>query len=178
MIINNLMPRFFLKAAGNKIGFPTPPDKMSPQYRNRFASTNEVKVNTQGISGMCIHGKDPTEYQQTIDISDEGEQKLFDMVKSEFIQNNGVLEGDTTKKTEVFSDYLRGIPEEDRLKAAWTLDQLAYKYRSEFVSAVKQSEPEWELGKSFDSSVLQGITKDNIGKTVETNSSKGLDTRA
>lgn len=177
MNINNIMPQLFLQRSRNKNAFSNPLDKMSPQYRNRYADSNEVKLNSQGIAGMCIHGKDPSEYQQFIDISDEGSQKLFDMVKSEFIKNNGVLQGDTTKKTEVFSDYLRGIPEGDRLKAAWTLDQMGYQYRSEFVSAIKQSNPRWNLGEPFDSSVLQGITKDNIGAAAVDQSGRGLDVR-
>lgn len=181
MNINNsnfqykMLSDLFSKMTGNRAVSPDPSGKINEQFRNRYADVNEVKVNTQGLTGMCLHGKDPSEYQQPIEISDAGRQKLFDMVKSEFIQNNGVLEGDTTKKTEVYSDYLRGIPENDRLKAAWTLDQLGFQYRTEFVSAIKQSNPRWDLGKPFDSAVLNGITKDNIGEAA---ARKVFDTRA
>lgn len=175
MNINSLMPRLFLKTLGNKTGFPDSLNKMSPQYQNRYADVNEVKLNTQGISGMSMHGKNPSEYRQIIDISDEGKQKLFDMVKSEFIQNNGVLEGDTTKRTEVFSDYQRSIPEEDRLKATWTLQQLEFQYRSEFVSAVKRSNPNWDLGKPFDHDVIQKITIEDVSGTLDKQIGKGFD---
>ena len=150
-------------------------NKMSYQYGNKNSDTNVGKVNTQGISGMCIHGKDPSEYRQIIDISDENKQKLFEMTKSEFIQNNGVLNGDTTKKTKVISDYLRSIPEQDRLKGAWSWQQLESQYRTEFVSAVKQSNPEWDFAKPFDSSVFQGINIHTI--TVDKPTNNGLDIR-
>lgn len=175
MNINSLMPRLFLKTLGNKAGFPDFLDKMSPQYRNRYADVNEVKLNTQGISGMSLHGKNPAEYRKIIDISDEGKQKLFDMVKSEFIQNNGVLEGDTTKRTKVFSDYQRSIPEQDRLKATWTLERLSSQYRSQFVSAVKQSNPDWDFGKSFDHDVIEKITIKGVSGTLDKQSSNGID---
>lgn len=150
-------------------------NKMSYQYPKKNADTNVVKVNTQGISGMCIHGKDPSEYRQIIDISDESKQKLFKMTKSEFIQNNGVLNGDTTKKTKVISDYLRSIPEQDRLKGAWSWQQLESQYRAEFIATVKQSNPEWDLGKPFNSSVFQGINIHNT--TVDKQTNNGLDIR-
>lgn len=177
MNINNLLPQLFSIAAESKTGFSNPLDKMSPQYRNRYADVNEVKLNTQGVSGMCIHGKNPSEYRQLINISDKGKQTLFDMVKTEFIQNNGVLEGDTTKRTEVFSDYQRSIPEEDRLKATWTLEQLESMYRSEFVAAVKQSNPNWDFGTPFDHNVIQKLTKEDVSGSVDKQSSKGVDVR-
>lgn len=71
---------------------------------------------------------DTSAHRQIIKISDEGKQKIFDMVKSEFMEENGVHNGDTIHRTEVYADYLRGIPEQDRAKASWTLDRLEAEY--------------------------------------------------
>lgn len=172
---SNLVSALFSQNTGKSKNIFNPLEKIKSQQKNGYGEDRVELLNTQGIAGMCLHGKNPSEWQQTIQISDKGEQELFDMVKSEFIKNNGVLEGDTTKKTEVVSDYLRGIPEKDRLKASWTLDQLQFKFRSAFVSAVKQADPTWDFGKAIDRSVLEGITKESLRGTTNKHSSKGID---
>ena len=54
------------------------------------------------VPGM-YHGKDGTvdrsSWQQIINVSDDARQKMFDNVKREFIQENGISNGDTTKRS-------------------------------------------------------------------------------
>ena len=53
------------------------------------------------VPGM-YHGRDGavdrSTWQQLIPVSDEMRQKMFDNVKREFIQENGISNGDTTKR--------------------------------------------------------------------------------
>ena len=61
------------------------------------------------VLGM-YHGEDGkvdrSTWQQLIPVSDEMRQKMFDNVKREFIQENGISNGDTTKRSQNF----QGIP--------------------------------------------------------------------
>lgn len=168
------MSQLFSQMAGKKVSFTDPLEKFAEQAKNSGNSDRVETLNTQGIAGMCIHGKSASDWQQTIDISEDGQQELFDMVKSEFIKNNGKLDGDTTMRSKVYSDYLKSIPQEDRLKASWTLDKLEAKYRSALVDAVKQANPDWDFGKSFNSSVLDQVTLESVSAG---SGKKGIDIR-
>ena len=45
------------------------------------------------------------QWQQLTSVSEEYRQKMFDNVKKEFIQENGLSNGDTTKRSDIFKDY-------------------------------------------------------------------------
>lgn len=175
----NLMSRFFSNTTGNSTVFSNSVDKMSEKYRNRYASTNEVKVNSQGLTGMLFNfdSTDTSGHRQIIGISDEGKQKIFDMVKSEFMKENGVHNGDTTHRTEVYAEYLRSIPACDRAKASWTLDRLEAEYWQGFADAAKQADSAWEPGKPFDYNVIQGITREDVSGKIDKQSGTGINIR-
>ena len=60
------------------------------------------------VPGM-YHGEDGkvdrSTWQQLIPVSDDMRQKMFDNVKREFIQENGISNGDTTKRSQIFREY-------------------------------------------------------------------------
>lgn len=144
-------------------------------FRKNFDKDGDF-INSQGVAGMSIHGKDPSEWHQIIDVSEQGKDNIFNMVKSEFIENNGVLNGDTTSKSEVYTAYYNTIPKADRLKAGWTMQTLEVQYRKAFISAIKADNPDWEFGQEFDSSLLDNITRQTVEGTAS-QAPKGLDTR-
>lgn len=115
-----------------------------------------------GLAGMDVTGKDPSEWHQIISISDTYRQEMFDNVKREFIAEKGVANGDTTKRSDVFLHYQQSVDKSDRLKGTWTLGQYERMYRTAMYNAVKESDPEWEIGKSFDSNVLKNITREQV----------------
>lgn len=143
-------------------------------FRKNFDKDGDF-INSQGVAGMSIHGKDPSEWHQIIEVSEQGKDNLFNMVKSEFIENNGVLNGDTTSKSEVYTAYYNTIPKADRLKAGWTMQTLEVQYRKAFISAIKADNPNWEFGQEFDSSLLDDITRQTVEGAVS-QAPKGLDT--
>lgn len=145
-------------------------------FRKNFDKDGDF-INSQGVAGMSIHGKSPSEWQQIIDISEDGKDNLFNMVKSEFIQNNGVLNGDTTQKSEVYTAYYKSIPKADRLKAGWTMQTLEQEYHNALVSAVKAENPGWEIGQRFDSGLLDNVTRQAIEGEAPSKGAKSLDAR-
>ena len=111
---------------------------------------------------MDITGKDPSEWHKIVDVSEEGRQSMFDMVKREFIQEKGIANGDTAQRSEVFAAYQRSIPKKDRLTATWTLGQYERQYNKAMYEAVRASNPDWQPGMDFDESVLSGITRESV----------------
>lgn len=117
------------------------------------------------VPGM-YHGEDGkvdrSTWQQMIPVSDEMRQKMFDNVKREFIQENGISNGDTTKRSQIFREYQLSVKKEDRAKGTWTLQQYEGKYRSAMYAAVKAANPKWEPGQPFDSRILDSITRESV----------------
>ena len=121
------------------------------------------------VPGM-YHGKDGevdrSTWQQLINVSDESRQKMFDNVKREFIQENGISNGDTTKRSQIFREYQLSVKKEDRAKGTWTLQQYEGKYRSAMYEAVKAANPNWRPGQSFDPRILDSVTRESVESTL------------
>ena len=62
---------------------------------------------------------------------------MFDNVKREFIKENGISNGDTTKRSDIFKDYQLSVNKDKRLSGTWTLEQYEGQYRSAMYAAVK-----------------------------------------
>ena len=123
-------------------------------------------LNAHGIAGMCMNGVSLAEAHQISSVPDEWKEKMFDETKRHFIQEYGVANGDTTKRSEVFQGYQRSTSVENRLKGTWTLGQYEKAYRQAFYDAVKAENPDWELGKPFDTSILDKISREDIEKSL------------
>jgi len=118
------------------------------------------------VRGMIMNGKSESEMHQMIDVSEEYRQKMFDECKRHFLQENGVANGDTTKRSEIFRAYQLSIKENDRLKGTWSLQQYEKQYSSAFAAAVKAANPNWKNGDPFDASILDGITRESVENTL------------
>ena len=101
-----------------------------------------------------------------IDVSEEYRQKMFDECKRHFLQENGVSNGDTTKRSEIFRAYQLSIKEDDRLKGTWSLQQYEKQYTSALAAAVKAANPNWKNGDSFDTSILDNVTRESVESTL------------
>ena len=116
--------------------------------------------------GMIINGKSESEWHQMIDVSEEYRQKMFDECKRHFLQENGVANGDTTRRSEVFRAYQLSIKEDDRLKGTWSLEQYERQYRLALSAAVRADNPNWKNGDSFDASILDSVTRESVESTL------------
>lgn len=91
---------------------------------------------------------------------------MFQETKRHFIQENGVANGDTTRRTEVFTEYQKATSIDKRLNGTWTLGQYERNYRQAFYDALKKAAPNWEIGKPFDSSILDKISREDIDNSL------------
>ena len=131
------------------------------------------------VRGMIMNGKSESEMHQMIGVSEEYRQKMFDECKRHFLQENGVANGDTTKRSEIFRAYQLSVKEDDRLKGTWSLQQYEKQYTSALAAAVKAANPNWKNGDPFDASILDSITRESIESTLaqsgNTLTRKGVD---
>lgn len=119
-----------------------------------------------GLTGMDATDIPISQRHVIINIPEKNRQEMFDNAKREFIQENGVANGDTTKRSDVFYHYQKGAKKEDRLKGTWTLEQYERQYNKAFEDAVKAADPTWKPGKKIPAGALDGITREAIDKSL------------
>lgn len=87
---------------------------------------------------------------------------MFELTKREFLRENGVGNGDTTNRSDVYLNLYRKIHKNDRLAAGNTLEQYERVYTQAFVNAVKAVNPKWKPGDLIPEGALDGITRESI----------------
>ena len=113
-------------------------DTIIKNLMKQFDSEGDL-LNANGVAGMDVTGKG-TSWQQLTSVSEEYRQKMFDNVKKEFIQENGLSNGDTTKRSDIFKDYQLSVSKDKRLK--WHMDFRAIRrtvWRAAMYAAVKSA---------------------------------------
>lgn len=117
---------------------------------------------TTGLTGLLITDENRNSWKKIISVPESSRDEMFESTKREFLRENGVLNGDTTNRTEVYKNMYRKVQKDDRLAAGWTLGQYERAYRQAFLDAVKAADPSWEIGKPIKSGVLDNITREAV----------------
>lgn len=123
-------------------------------------------ISPSGIAGMDATDIPLAQRHVLIKIPEKNRQEMFDNAKREFLEENGVANGDTTKRSDVFLNYQKEAKKADRLKGTWTLEQYERQYNKAFEDAVKAVDSTWEPGKKIPAGALDGLTRENIEKSL------------
>ncbi len=145
-------------------------DTIIKNLMKQFDSEGDL-LNANGVAGMDVTGKG-TSWQQLTSVSEEYRQKMFDNVKKEFIQENGLSNGDTTKRSDIFKDYQLSVSKDKRLSGTWTLEQYEGQYRAAMYAAVKSANPNWKPGQKFDTSILDNVKRESVESTLVKNGNR------
>lgn len=134
---------------------------------------------TTGLAGLLVTDENKASKNRIISIPESSREEMFELTKQEFLRENGVLNGDTTKRSDVYTNMYRKVQKDDRLAAGNTLRQYERAYRQAFVDAVKTADPDWEIGKPIESAVLDNITREIVeaGLRKSNNSFTAIDMR-
>ena len=119
-----------------------------------------------GLAGLLVTDKNRASKNRIISISESSRDEMFENTKREFLAENGVHNGDTTNRSEVYQNLYRQTEKNDRLAAGNTLRQYERAYTQAFVDAVKAIDPKWEPGKPIPSGALDGITRESIDNSL------------
>lgn len=117
---------------------------------------------TTGLAGLLITDENAESRKRIISIPESSRDEMFELTKKEFLLENGVQNGDTTKRSDVYKNLHRKMQKKDRLAAGYTLEQYERAYRQAFLDAVREADPHWEIGKPIKSGVLDGITRESV----------------
>lgn len=119
-----------------------------------------------GLAGLLVTDKNRASKNNIISIPESIRDEMFEMTKKEFLQENGVHNGDTTNRSEIYQKLYQNTEKNDRLAAGHTLGEYERQYWEAFVSQVKKVNPKWEAGKPIPSGVLDGITREAIDHSL------------
>lgn len=117
---------------------------------------------TTGLTGLLVTDENRASKNRIISIPESSREEMFELTKQEFLRENGVLNGDTTKRSDVYTNMYRKVQKDDRLAAGNTLRQYERAYRQAFVDAVKTADSDWEIGKPIKPGVLDNITRESV----------------
>ena len=115
---------------------------------------------TTGLTGLLVTDEMGDSYKRMIDIPESSKEKMFEYVKNNYIEKNGMADG--AGKTEIYMDMYKKMDKDDRLSAGWTLGEYRKAYSQAFVSAIKEVDSAWTYGKAIPSGVLEGITRELV----------------
>lgn len=127
-----------------------------------FDSDGDYINPVNGLAGLDATGKNPSEYQKMISIPESSKDEMFEQTKEEFLRENGILNGDTTKRSDVYTNMYKKVQKNDRLAAGYTMQQYERAYRQAFLDAARKADPKWEIGKPVPSGALDGITRESV----------------
>lgn len=117
---------------------------------------------TTGLAGLLVTEENAASQKRIVSIPESSRDEMFELTKKEFMSENGVLNGDTTKRSDVYTNMYHKVQKNDRLAAGYTMEQYERTYRQAFLAAVRQADPSWEIGKPIKSGVLDGVTREVV----------------
>lgn len=115
-----------------------------------------------GLAGLVLTDENAGRQKRIISISESSKDEMFEQTKKEFLRENGVLNGDTTKRRDVYDNLYRKTKKDDRLAAGYTMEQYERAYRQAFLATARKADPKWEIGKPIPSGALDGITRESV----------------
>ena len=120
-----------------------------------------------GLTGLLVTEENDADRRTIIDIPESSRREMFESTKREFLAENGVANGDTTKRSDVYYNLYRKMEKDDRLKAGYTLEQYEREYSRAFHAAAKAADPNWEIGKPIPKGALDNITMESVEKELK-----------
>ena len=117
---------------------------------------------TTGLAGLLLTEENAASRSRIIPIPESSKEEMFNQTKKEFLQENGILNGDTTRRSDVYTNMYRKVPKNDRLAAGYTMQQYERACRQAFLTAAKEADPTWQLGRPIPSGALDKVTRESI----------------
>ena len=114
-----------------------------------------------GLAGLLVTDENESSRKRIILIPDSSKEEMYELAKKEFLNENGTLNGDTTKRESVYNNLYRKMDKDDRLSAGWTMEQYEHQYRQAFAEAAKAADSTWRAGKPIPAGALDGITRES-----------------
>jgi len=115
------------------------------------------RMNPNHIRGMDATNR--PDWRQIIDLPDYMVEAMQTLAREQFARNfNGLASWrDGERQALLQQSFLRELPEQDRLAANWTLQQINLAESMRIESAVREAIPGWQLGQRVPDEILSSI---------------------
>ena len=127
---------------------------------------------TTGLAGLLVTDENADSRNKLISIPESSRDDMFELTKREFLQNNGIRDGDTTKRSDVYTELYRKMSKTDRLPAGYTLEQYERAYTEALNTAAKAADPTWKAGKPIKAGALDSITRQSVEANISRSGNK------
>ena len=135
----------------------------------QLSQLNSSSVQKQlKAAGLLITDENAESRKRIIPIPESSRDEMFELTKKEFLRENGVQNGDTTKRSDVYTNLHWKMKKNDRLAAGYTMEKYEGAYRQAFLDAARKADPDWKVGKPVKLGALDAVTRES----VETNMKK------
>lgn len=114
-----------------------------------------------GLAGLLVTDKNCASKIELFQFQKALWMRCLKALKRIFMEN-GVHNGDTTNRSEIYQKLYQQTEKNDRLAAGYTLEEYERQYWQAFTDAVKVADPKWEAGKPIMPGVLDRITSKSI----------------
>lgn len=95
---------------------------------NRYDKEGDYISPVTGLAGLVVTEKNLTKKNKIIDIPESSKGEMFELTKKEFLQENGIGNGDTTKRSDIYLNLYHKVDKSDRLASGNTLRQYERAY--------------------------------------------------
>lgn len=119
-----------------------------------------------GLAGLLVTDENAASRRRIISIPESSKEEMFEQTKKEFLRENGILNGDTTRRSDVYTNMYRKVQKNDRLAAGYTMQQYERAYRQAFLSTAKEADPNWQIGRPIPSGALDKVTRESVENQI------------
>ena len=128
-----------------------------------FASFDDAmsEMNPNHIRGMDATNN--PNWRRIIDLPEGAREAMITFAREDFTRNfggSGGVSGSARsgeRQTMLMHSFLREVPEQDRLAANWTMQQIRREETDRIQNAVRQALPNWQVGQRVPDEILRPI---------------------
>lgn len=115
-----------------------------------------------GLAGLLVTEENAESRKRLISIPESSREEMFELTKKEFLRENGVANGDTTRRSDVYTNLYRKMGKSDRLAAGYTMEQYERAYSRALYDAVRQADPSWKIGNPIPKGAVDTVTRESV----------------
>lgn len=127
---------------------------------------------TTGLAGLLITDENAESRKRIIPIPESSRDEMFELTKKEFLHENGIRNGDTTKRSDVYTNLHRKMKKNDRLAAGHTMENYERAYQQAFLDAARKADPDWKVGKPVKLGALDAVTRESVEANMKKSANK------
>ena len=122
------------------------------QRAGELAQQNKPHVNPYGTPGMSLN--DAGDWRKLVPVDEKAVQQVKQIAFDHMKNGYGISDGEDISAA--IRDYTMSLAPEERLSASWTLNEIFHNEASRLGEFVHRHDPNWDWGKPFDTSILDG----------------------